>query len=90
MGVCANTSFIGLPLVDVLFGGDGMIYAVIYNLLYNVFMYTIGIRLFDGEKREKLDAKALVLNPLTISSLISIVLFFLPIGSGGVVGDFFS
>ena len=90
MCVFANTSFIGLPLVDVLFGGDGMIYAVIYNLLYNVFMYTIGIRLFDGEKREKLDAKALVLNPLTISSLVSIVLFFLPIESGGVVGDFFS
>ena len=89
MCVFANTSFIGLPLVAVLFGSSGMIYAVIYNLLYNVFMYTLGIRLF-GEKNEKLDIKAFVLNPLTLSSILSIVLFFLPLDGGGVVEDFLS
>ena len=89
MCVFANTSFIGLPLVSVLLGSNGMIYAVIYNLLYNVFMYTIGIRLF-GEKSERLDIKAFVLNPLTLSSILSIVLFFLSIDDGGVVEDFLS
>lgn len=90
MCVFANTSFIGLPLAHVLFGSEGMIYAVIYNLLYNVFMFTYGIRLFDGEKKEKVDYRKVFLDPLTISSLLSIVLFLLPIENGGVVEDFFS
>ena len=86
MSVFANTGFIGFPLVNAIFGSGGMIYAVVYNLLYNVFMYTLGIRLF-GEKNEKLDIKAFVLNPLTLSSILSIVLFFLPLDGGGVVED---
>ena len=46
MSVFANTGFIGFPLVNAIFGSGGMIYAVVYNLLYNIFMYTICIRLF--------------------------------------------
>lgn len=90
MCVFANTSFIGLPLTQVLFGSEGMIYAVIYNLLYNVFMFTYGIRLFDGERKEKVDIKGILLEPLTISSVLSIILFLLPIENGGVIEDFFA
>ena len=87
MSVFANTGFIGFPLVNAIFGSGGMIYAVVYNLLYNIFMYTIGIRLFGDEKGRKLDIKAIILNPLTIASLFALVLFFLPLDGGGVVED---
>ena len=90
MSVFANTGFIGFPLVNAIFGSGGMIYAVVYNLLYNIFMYTIGIRLFGDEKGRKLDIKAIILNPLTIASLFALVLFFLPLDGGGVVEDFLS
>ena len=90
MSVFANTGFIGFPLVNAIFGSSGMIYAVVYNLLYNIFMYTIGIRLFGDEKGRKLDIKAIILNPLTIASLFALVLFFLPLDGGGVVEDFLS
>ena len=87
MSVFANTGFIGFPLVNAIFGSGGMIYAVVYNLLYNIFMYTIGIRLFGDEKGRKLDIKAIILNPLTIASLFALVLFFLPLDGCGVVED---
>ena len=90
MSVFANTGFIGFPLVNAIFGSSGMIYAVVYNLLYNIFMYTIGIRLFGDEKGRKLDIKAIILNPLTIASLFALVLFFLPLYGGGGVEDFLS
>ena len=90
MSVFANTGFIGFPLVNAIFGSGGMIYAVVYNLLYNIFMYTIGIRLFGDEKGRKLDIQAIILNPLTIASLFALVLFFLPLDGGGVVEDFLS
>ena len=90
MSVFANTGFIVFPLVNAIFGSGGMIYAVVYNLLYNIFMYTIGIRLFGDEKGRKLDIKAIILNPLTIASLFALVLFFLPLDGGGVVEDFLS
>ena len=90
MSVFANTGFIGFPLVNAIVGSSGMIDAVVYNLLYNIFMYTIGIRLFGDEKGRKLDIKAIILNPLTIASLFALVLFFLPLDGGGVVEDFLS
>ena len=90
MSVFVNSGFICFPLVNAIFRSSGMIYAVVYNLLYNIFMYTIGIRLFGDEKGRKLDIKAIILNPLTIASLFALVLFFLPLDGGGVVEDFLS
>ena len=78
MAVFANTSFIGLPLTEILFGAEGMIYAVVYNLLYNVFMFIIGVSLFSGRKSRGERLRGMLLDPLTISSIISVVLFFSP------------
>ena len=90
MCVFANTGFIGLPLTQVLCGSEGMIYAVIYNLMYNVFMFTYGIRLISGETKHKLDWKSVLLDPLIIASVVSIALFLAPIEDGGVIEEFFS
>lgn len=87
MCVFANTSFIGLPLVNVVFGSEGMIYCVIYNLLYNVFMFTYGITLFEG-KKGKTSLKKMFLDPLSIASVLAIVLFFLPIRMPEVIETF--
>ena len=67
-----------------------MIYAVIYNLMYNVFMFTYGIRLISGETKHKLDWKSVLLDPLIIASVVSIALFLAPIEDGGVIEEFFS
>ncbi len=79
MAVFANTGFIGIPLSQMMYGQEGVIYAVIYNLIYNVFLFTFGVRLFDGKSSRKECLKAVFLDPLSISSIIAIALFFSPV-----------
>ena len=38
--VFANTGFIGFPLMQALFGEYGLLLAAVFNLLYNVFLYS--------------------------------------------------
>ena len=90
MCVFANTSFIGIPLTQVLFGSSGMIYAVVYNLMYNVFMFTYGITLFQERKEDKVNLKNVFLDPLTVSSLVAILLFLFPIAIPSPIKGFLS
>ncbi len=77
--VFANTSFIGYPLSEVLFGSEGVIYAVVYNFVYNIFMFTLGVRLYAGEREKGRGMlRQMLLDPLTLSSVLSLLLFLLP------------
>lgn len=77
MAVFANTGFIGYPLAEVLFGAEGVLYTVIINLGYNVFMFTLGIRLMGGEKGS-FSLKRMFASPVMVASILSIALFFSP------------
>ncbi len=76
MAVFANTAFVGFPLTMELFGQEGMIYAVIYNLFYQAFFFTYGINLLSGSNGFQL--KSIYTNIVTISSVISISIFLSP------------
>lgn len=74
--VFANTAFIGYPIAGALFGYQGVLYAVVYNLLYQIFCFTLGVRILAGG--QKTQWKTLFTDPLTLSSLLSILLFISP------------
>ncbi len=88
MAVFANTGFIGIPLAQIMYGQEGMIYAIIYNLIYNVFLFTIGVRLLDGKTEIKGCFKSIFLDPLSISSIVAILLFFSPVKLPSPVQNF--
>jgi malate permease and related proteins len=76
MTVFANTAFVGFPLTMELFGQEGMIYAVIYNLFYQAFFFTYGINLLSGSK--EFQWKSIYTNIVTIASVVSISIFLSP------------
>lgn len=76
MSVFANTAFVGFPLIMELYGAEGMIYAVIYNLFYQAFFFTYGISLLSGGKGFQL--KSFYSNMVTVVSVISIGIFLSP------------
>lgn len=76
MTVFANTGFFGFPIMLALFGQPGLLLAVIFNMFYNLFMYTYGINLLSG--KGGYDIKSILLNPITIASIASIVIFVSP------------
>lgn len=89
MAVFANTSFVGFPIVKELFGDEGFLYAVIYNLLYQLFFFTYGIHKLNGEKKG-FQLKSLYTNVVTIVSVISIGIFLSPLRFPSAVVSTFS
>lgn len=76
MSIFANTAFLGFPLMSALYGHKGLLLAVAYNLVFNIFVYSAGIRILSGEKG---NIKKIIINPVSIASIIAITLFVLPI-----------
>lgn len=77
MTVFANTGFVGFPIMSSLFGQQGLLLAVIFNMFYNLFMYTYGISLLSGQGG--IDLKSILTNPITITSVASIAIFVSPL-----------
>lgn len=76
MSVFANTAFVGFPLVAEVAGTEGMVYAVIYNLFYQLLFFSVGIYLLSSG--EEFAVKDLLKNPVMIASLVFLVLFLTP------------
>ena len=74
--VFANTGFVGFPLMESLFGKYGLLLAAVFNLCYNLFFYTYAIYLFS--RKAKFRVFEIFKNPVSLSSVLAIVLFVLP------------
>ncbi len=67
-----NASFIGLPIMNVLYGSVGVLYTSIFVLPQRILMWTYGLKLFSS--KEKTDIKKALLHPCVISILIGVIL----------------
>jgi Predicted permeases len=74
MAIYANTGFMGFPMVAAMLGEGAMIYAVIYNLCYNLFIYSLGIRLWGG----KMSLRKVLFSPLMLCSYFAVIWFLSP------------
>lgn len=95
-----NTGFIGFPIVGALFGPDAILYGAIYNIPYNVFMFSVGLLMISmndtpaGEGPSKIEqAKGILrslVSPTNASCLAAIVLVLLQVTDQGLIGQFCS
>ena len=51
--VFSNCGFIGFPIVNMVFGLEGVIYASIFNLFFTIFLWTYGVILYSDSKEKK-------------------------------------
>ncbi|MFA6366537.1 MAG: AEC family transporter [Candidatus Hydrogenedentales bacterium] len=75
--VFSNCGFMGFPVAESVFGKIGVMYASIYTVIFQMFIWTYGVALFSGASSKGQLKKALI-NPGNVSVLIGIVLWFLP------------
>ena len=73
----SNCGFMGIPVMATLFGDEGVIYASLYMLAYNVFVWTYGIKTVSDNDRGSI--KKVLLNPGLFSILIGGILVLLKI-----------
>ena len=72
--IFSNVGFMGYPVLESIYGGVGVFYAAIFNIAFNLLVWTVGVVLYTGEKDFKSMRKA-VANPALIAVIIGIILF---------------
>lgn len=82
--VFSNCGFIGFPIIYSIFGGEGVIYASIFNMFFTIALWTYGIILFNGNI-EKKDLKKVFLNPSIIAVIIGLIILIFNISIPEVV-----
>ncbi len=77
--VFTNSGYMGIPLLIMLFSDKSVaIYASVYCIVFNVFVYTLGC-FFYTQDRSYISIKKAIINPATIATIAGIVIFLLPI-----------
>ncbi|MBW9155990.1 AEC family transporter [Clostridium sp. FP2] len=72
--IFCNVGFMGYPVLESIYGGVGVFYAAIFNIPFNLLVWTVGVMLYTGEKDFKSMRKAIA-NPAIIAVFIGIILF---------------
>ncbi|HZJ82439.1 MAG TPA: AEC family transporter [Clostridia bacterium] len=74
MIVFSNCGYMGFPVLESMFGKIGVFYGSIYNLTFQVFVWTYGVILFTGNRKQTSTGKVL-LNPGVASVIIGMLIF---------------
>lgn len=72
--IYTNCGYMGLPIMEGLYGKTGIFLASLYITAFNIFTWTSGVMIFTG-KRDKGAYKRALLNPGIIAVIIGMVIF---------------
>lgn len=91
MLVFGNTGFIGLPVLNGLFGHEAVFYGALCDASYDVFMFTIGLSLIQssaaGEKKGRItDTLKGLANPCFFGVIIGLTLYISGITLPDIIG----
>ena len=79
--VFANGGYMSLPLAQAILGDYGAFLVSMFVTVFNVFIWTLGVKLFEAEKTS---VKKIFLNPNIIAVIVGVVLFFCRVDISGV------
>lgn len=74
----SNAGFIGIPLVQMTLGEEAVFYVASFVAVLNILQWTFGVLIMTKD-RSAVSLKKIVSNPIVISLLIGLLLFFFPI-----------
>lgn len=82
----SNVGFMGYPVVQAVFGREALFYAAVYNLPFNLLVFTLGILVINlGSDNGRRIHWRMFVNPALISVLIGFILFVCSIRLPGAV-----
>ena len=75
MIVFSNVGFIGFPVVRAVFGANAVFYAAIYNLVFQLVLYTYGVRQISKNPADRKIGWRMLCKPIIIASLLAYVFY---------------
>ena len=76
--VFSNCGFMSVPLLEAILGDIGVFYGSAYLAVFNVLVWSYGIILMSGNRKE-LSLKKIIVNPGIIGITVALLIFFLNI-----------
>lgn len=93
MTAFGNVVFMAFPLIQALYGAEGLLYAAIYELANDMFLWTVGVYSMNLANKEKgsltCNLKKL-LNPGTIAFVTAFVMMAFGLKFSGLMGEVLS
>jgi len=86
--VFVNTGYIGFPILNSIYGTEGVVYGSIFNMFFVILLWTYGLALFKGnlEKKDlKIELKKIILNPSIIAVCLGIIILIFEIQLPGAL-----
>lgn len=86
--VFVNTGYVGFPVLNSIFGSEGVIYGSIFNIFFVIFVWTYGIMLYKGKLEKgylKSEIINLLFNPSIIAVVVGIIIMILDIEIKGAL-----
>ncbi len=80
--VFVNTGYVGFPILNSIYGSEGVVYGSIFNMLFVILLWTYGILLFKGKFHKKdliKDLKKILLNPSFLAVCLGIIIMIFDI-----------
>ncbi len=85
----SNAGFIGIPLVQMTLGAEAVFYVASFVAILNILQWTYGLLVMTGD-HSVISIKKICTNPIVISFLIGLFLFFVPITIPETITDIIS
>lgn len=70
--IFGSTTFFGIPIINAIYGNQGVIYANIFNISYRVFLYSYALIRMSGMKFQIKNLKDIFLNPIIIATFLGL------------------
>ncbi len=70
--IFTNTGFVGLPLISAVLGADGLLYASLLNIPFNILCFTFGVYLLQPKGENYITFKSIFLTPAMIGIWIGL------------------
>ncbi len=88
MTTYSNIGFIGFPVMNSIFGSEAIFYTTIFNMIFNLSVYTFGLYIINlgTDNKIKLSYKSLI-TPATIACVISLIIYLAHIKLPTVLTD---
>ena len=71
----SNAGYMGFPLIEALFGVEGLLYASIFNTFFNILLWTAGVALLAPGSRGRGSLRQLLTKPALLAVAVGLALY---------------
>lgn len=76
MTVFGNLGFIGIPVALAIIGPESMVYVIVFNFLFNLYIYTFGVWILNKDGKERKSVWREMISPGLIACIFAFCIYW--------------